>query len=208
MNYINPKRLFIVILIFSVALSCLAAYADSSKQDIASAVFRLHVIANSNSDADQALKLKVRDRIIKETTTLFSNAKTASEAEKIAKENAFYLKKICRSEIAANGSNQSVRLETGEYAFPQKNYGSITLPQGSYRALRVVIGEGGGKNWWCVMFPPLCFARGTVRLSEKSESYLKCRLSPAEYNLIKSGKTAETPEVRLKIAEIFKKLIN
>lgn len=206
MNYINSKKFFVVILLFSFALSCAQSCGAAAKEDISSAVFRLHVVANSDSKADQSLKLEVRNRIISEASALFSAAKTAGEAEKLAQANLSFLKEICEDEISKQGSCQSVRIETGEYYFPQKSYGGITLPCGRYRALKVIIGEGKGKNWWCVMFPPLCFAKGTVKLSKNSEGYLKTALTPEEFNLISSGKSADTPEIRFKLAEVIAKL--
>ena len=98
--------------------------------------------------------------------------------------------------------------ETGEYKFPQKTYGAITLPRGRYRALKVIIGEGKGKNWWCVMFPPLCFAKGTLSVSKSSKSYLESKLSSDEYNLICSNQNFSAPEIRFKTAEVIKKLKN
>lgn len=206
MSYINSKRLFVAILAFSLALSCVSAQGKKFKNDISSAVFRLHVIANSDSKADQNLKLEVRNRIISETSQLFSKAKSADEAEKTANANLLFLKEICEDEVLNQGFCQSVHIETGEYYFPQKSYGGITLPCGNYRALRVVLGEGGGKNWWCVMFPPLCFAKGTVKLSNGSKECLKAALTPEEYNLISTEESANSPEIRFKLAEIIAKL--
>lgn len=202
MNYINKNRLIITVLIFSVVLSCLIAYADNAKTNIADSVIRLHVIANSDSDADQALKLKVRDRILTEAAELFTTALEPAEALSKAKAESNRLLTAAREVIRENGCNYNVEIQTGRFLFPAKNYGEIMLPAGSYNALRIVIGEGRGKNWWCVMFPPLCLAKGTVKLSEKSDAYLKSRLSDSEYDLITD--TAEpSVEIRFKLLELF-----
>ena len=208
MNYINSKRLFVAIIVLSLGFSAVSVQGKTLKNHITSAVFRLHVVANSNSAADQKLKLEVRNRIISETAELFSKAKNAEDAEKIANANLDFLKGICEDEISRRGFSQKVHPETGEYKFPQKTYGAITLPRGRYRALKVIIGEGKGKNWWCVMFPPLCFAKGTLSVSKSSKSYLESKLSSDEYNLICSNQNFSAPEIRFKTAEVIKKLKN
>lgn len=205
-KYINQNRLIIIILTFSVMFSSLAAAAKNAKEDIAQSVVRLHVIASSDSEADQALKLKVRDRILSESAEIFKNAEGPKEALKKANEESERLRLAAEEVISENGYDYKVQVETGEFLFPLKNYGEIMLPAGRYNAVRIVIGEGQGKNWWCVMFPPLCLAKGTVKLSEDSDAYLKSHLTKGEYDLIKSS-SEPTVEIRFKLVEILKKLI-
>lgn len=202
MNYINKNRLIITVLIFSVVFSSLAAAAKTAKENIADSVVRLHVIANSNSAVDQSLKLKVRDRILSEAADIFQSADLPSEALKTAEAESERLRHAAMSVLKENGCDLDVRIETGTFAFPARNYGEIMLPAGCYNALRVVIGEGMGKNWWCVMFPPLCLAKGTVKLSDEADAYLKTNLSKSEYALIKSTAEPEV-EIRFKLLELF-----
>ncbi len=120
-------------------------------------LIRLHVIANSDLAYDQELKLKVRDAIMRETAETFRAATTIEQARRLLAANLARIDGIARRTVAAAGYHYPVRTEFGSFPFPAKTYGAIVLPPGKYQALRVVIGEGQGKNWWCVLFPPLCF---------------------------------------------------
>lgn len=120
-------------------------------------LIRFHVIANSDSDRDQALKRKVRDLIVKEMTSEFSKAKNLDEARKITKVHLEEIGSIAAEEVKAWGEDYPVSVRLGNFDFPVKTYGELTLPAGNYEAVRVVIGQGQGANWWCVLFPPLCF---------------------------------------------------
>lgn len=122
-------------------------------------LIRLHIIANSDSATDQALKLAVRDEIIKRTSQMFRGAKSARSARDIVRENLRLIEMIGQAKVYAAGFDYPVRVQLGRYDFPAKTYGSLMLPPGKYQAVRVVIGEGKGKNWWCVLFPPLCFLK-------------------------------------------------
>jgi len=134
--------------------------ANESKitaEDISSKLIRLHVIANSDSPEDQALKLRVRDNIIKALNSEFENVDDIERSRKLIKSNLKKIEDIARQEIIKSGKDYKVKAVYGKFPFPIKSYGYITLPAGEYEALRVIIGEGKGANWWCVLFPPLCF---------------------------------------------------
>ena len=204
MKYINPSRFVLSVLFFSVVLSSIMAFADNSKTNISDNVLRLHVIANSNSPEDQSLKLKVRDRIISDANTLLVKAENKEDALLSAKKNLSFLESSVHDELRKNGSTYDARVEIGSFDFPPKKYGKILLPAGNYNAVRVVIGDGTGKNWWCVMFPPLCFTNGTVELSEDCTAYLKSHLSKGEYSLI--TESAPDIELRFKTLDILKNL--
>ena len=120
-------------------------------------LIRFHVIANSDSERDQALKRKVRDLIVTRMTPEFKAARNLAEARGIAKAHLAEIKNIAVGETWAWGENYSISVQLGKYDFPIKTYGKVTLPAGRYEAVRVVIGKGQGANWWCVLFPPLCF---------------------------------------------------
>lgn len=129
--------------------------AAQTRDRISGAVLRLHVIANSDSETDQQIKLAVRDALLEKARTLAA-AKTKQQAAVQAEQLLRQLEQTAKQTISANGSNDPVRVSLERAAFPTRTYGSVTLPAGEYDALRVVIGKGEGKNWWCVMFPPLC----------------------------------------------------
>ncbi len=137
-------------------------------EGISNKVFRLHIIANSDSENDQELKLKVRDRILRDFGAEFSETKDLISAEKITKENLFLIENLAKDEILKNGYDYSVKVSMVRMKFNTRKYENITLPSGYYDALRITIGEGRGKNWWCVMFPPMCLpaAQSEVPLSD------------------------------------------
>lgn len=177
----------------AVMLCLLLLSSCSSSEGVSSAslskkLLRFHVVANSDSAEDQALKLKIRDRVLDEIGPKLEDSKSKQEAESIIKENIPAIKKIAQDEISANGKNYGVSVLLGSCSFPAKSYSNIVLPAGVYDALKITLGQGSGKNWWCVMFPPLCFVDISHNLtSEESESRLKTVLSDDEYDSILSG---------------------
>ena len=142
-----------LVLITSVLCSALPVNGGVGLYD---KVVRLHVIANSDSEEDQALKLAVRDSLLCEVDGLVSGASDANEARRIIEENAGRLTEVCEKTVAENGSDQSVSIELGYEKYPEKCYDGVTLPSGDYYSVRVKLGEASGHNWWCVLFPPLC----------------------------------------------------
>lgn len=119
-------------------------------------LLRLHVVAHSDAPRDQEVKLKVRDALLSEIAD-GGPFKSPSEAEAWVKGNEERLVQAARKALSREGIDLPVRVETGEFYFPEKRTGALTLPAGEYRAVKVVIGDGAGRNWWCVLFPPLCF---------------------------------------------------
>ena len=125
-------------------------------------LIRLHIIANSNSPLDQALKLKVRDRVLAETGELFRTVRSEGEAEFLLTTHLTDVEQVANRVLEEAGAGYKARAEVGIYSFPERTYQTLTLPAGRYRALRLVLGEGQGDNWWCVLFPPLCFVDASV----------------------------------------------
>ncbi len=134
-----------------------AAGGQESRPAWADAVVRLHVVANSDSAADQALKRAVRDAILEEVTPLFEGAQTRAEALAAVAVALPRIERVAAATVRDQGRTYQVRAEVGRFRFPGKAYGLVYLPAGEYDALRVVIGEGRGANWWCILFPPMCF---------------------------------------------------
>jgi stage II sporulation protein R len=118
---------------------------------------RFHVIANSDSPEDQMLKLRVRDLLLERFGQEFEKADSIENSRRLIREHLTEIEDIAREEVRRSGKTYEVQAQLGNFNFPTKAYGNLVLPAGEYEALRVVIGEGEGANWWCVMFPPLCF---------------------------------------------------
>ncbi len=204
MSYINKSRFFTLLLTLTLLFSFLMSYAKYTGSNIANAVVRLHVVANSNSQQDQDLKLKVRDRILEDASHILGTSSSANDALYTAKANSGLIQEIAEDEIRNSGFDYPVKVSVGEYPFPTKVYGDIALPSGKYNAVKVEIGEAAGENWWCVMYPPLCFTDGVVA-NDSMKKQLENNLSPADYTLI--TQTDSVPvEVRFRIVEIFQNL--
>ena len=191
------------ILLFIYISVCAFSYAQSVSIDIANSVFRLHVIANSDTKVDQNLKYKVRDNLLKFMNNLCKNCNTKEEAINITKEHENDFKDIAIQTIKQNGYDYNVKINIGNFEFPTKQYGDISLPAGFYDALRVEIGEAKGQNWWCVMFPPLCFVDVTSGIvPEESKNQLESSLSEEEFALV-SDKSTPTIKFKFKLLEFF-----
>lgn len=141
-----------IIAVFSAGIQSFAEEYDN----ITETVFRLHILANSDSQEDQQLKLEVRDAILKECSYIFEECGNAEESAEAAEKNMDFIKRTAESVIAEKGMEYDVDCEVAEMYFEKRVYEAVTMPAGEYRALRITLGEAKGKNWWCVMFPPLC----------------------------------------------------
>jgi len=200
---INMKRkIFLRVLICAFLIVVLiAGICEQLQEGIAAGVVRLHIIANSDSERDQKIKLLVRDEIIRTQREIFDDdikkELNEEEKEKILK---------CVHEVLFNsGTAYDAKIETGNFYFPVKEYENITLPAGNYDAVRVVLGEGKGENWWCVMYPPLCFTDSAVgSVSRENMNLLKNSMGKVEYEIISGEKIKTVPA--LKIFELWQEL--
>lgn len=199
---INKTMLYIIAISLILTISSIITYAKSAKSEISENILRLHIIANSNSEYDQALKIKVRDEIVKQASSLFSNSLSIEETKEIAKSNLDLFEEIALNTLKSENCSDTVHAEIGNFSFPTKSYGSVVLPSGSYDAVRIVIGEGKGENWWCVMYPPLCLVDGVVEMKPESKAYLKENLSEEEFSLITESEAPEF-EIKFKLLELF-----
>lgn len=196
-----------IIAAFAVALCMTAfvtAYSDNVQTDLQSNMIRLHIIANSDSDEDQNVKLMVRDAVLKE-----AGSKLADENKEICKDNIVCnldeVKEIADRVLAENGFDYASYVQYGKFAFPEKTYKSMILPAGDYYGVRIVLGEGKGHNWWCVMYPPLCFREGQeVQLSKESEKILREKLDKDTYDII--TKKDDKVVVKFKIVELIQNI--
>ncbi len=195
-----------IISIMTITISGEAKKIDSVSENYKNKLIRFHVIANSDSDEDQELKLKVRDEIIKYLKPKLENSNSIAESEEIIKKEYGELGKISKNIISENGYNYEVKVGIEYSTFPTKQYSNVILPAGEYKALKIVIGQGQGKNWWCVMFPPLCFVDEESGVIDKAtDEKLKEVLTEEEYNLItqKTEKEMSRVKVKFKIVEIL-----
>ena len=153
----NAKTLELALLLgMALTVLCAVAQFDADCHVIEQSVVRLHVIANSDSEKDQALKYAVRDALLEAGAAAFSSGETKPDALRVLAAQLPRFQQVAETVVRDAGRSDPVTVTLGKSDFPTRTYGSVTLPAGTYDALRVVIGQGNGKNWWCVMFPPLC----------------------------------------------------
>ena len=202
----NPKVKMVIILTFLLFIYtsiCAISYAQNISTDIASSVFRLHVIANSDSKEDQDLKYKVRDNLLKYMNKICKDCTSKEDAISLVEKNKDIFKQIALDTIRNEGFSYNVNINIGNFEFPTKNYGDISLPAGLYDALRVEIGEAKFQKLRCVMFPPLCFvdiSSGVV--PEESKEVLQDNLTEEEFALI-SDKSSDEIQFKFKLLEFF-----
>ena len=202
----NPKFKMISILTFLLFIYttiCAFSYAECVSNDLSNSVFRLHVIANSDSEEDQNLKYKVRDKLIDYMNSLIPECKNKNEVIAKAQEHIEEFKQVAINTIISEGYNYSVDVEIGNFEFPTKHYGDISFPAGFYDALKVKIGKADGQNWWCVMFPPLCFVDvSTGIVPDESKKEMQNNMNEEEFALISDNKSADI-QFKFKLLELF-----
>lgn len=202
----NIKRLLLLLLLlFIYTFICAFSYVSAVSSDIQDSVFRLHVIANSDSSEDQNLKYIVRDKVLAYINSISSNENSKEDVISLANQNIDEIQKIAENTIHENGYDYSVKLNIGNFAFPTKTYGDISFPAGYYDALKIEIGEAKGQNWWCVMFPPLCFVDVTSGVvPEESKEVMRENLSEEEYQLL--SENSNDINFKFKIVEMFQNI--
>ena len=162
------KRIVVLGLLL-ISLASGALWLDGQQSQLANKMVRLHVLANSDSDQDQALKLQVRDAVLQTAEPLLAQAGQVDNATGILEDNLEQLTAVAQETIYREGRDYPVSVQLEETWFPTREYDNFALPAGSYQALRVVIGEGNGHNWWCVVFPPLCLASASETVSQTAQ---------------------------------------
>ena len=195
------KRFLMLLAVTVFMFFLLIGYSINVNSNISQNIVRLHVLANSDSPEDQELKLKVRDAILRHSQANFT--KKDDVQQKLEE-----YKRIAETVIAEYGYNYPVETEYGNFRFPTKEYNQIRLPAGNYDALRVKIGNAEGQNWWCVMFPPLCFVDGTTNAAY-AESKLKNSINEEAYDIITANsQNGKFPfKVKFKIVEFYGKIL-
>ena len=183
------KKIFFTTLMLVFFMLSMCVYADTVTNDLETNIMRLHILAKSNSDADQKIKLAVRDEVINAVSDI-----------PITDTNSFlYIsEKTANEYLIANNIPYRAKAEYGTFTFPRKTYDNITLPAGKYRGVRILLDEGKGENWWCVMYPPLC----VTEKAEDASGALKKSLNGETYELI-----TKKPEIRFKVLELISQII-
>lgn len=210
-TWVAKLGLFLLVMFFTFGIiNYIYISTDKELADVSDKLVRLHVVANSDSVEDQDLKRKVRDEVIKQMSPSFEGLKDVSQVKQVIADNIGLIEQIAAKVVAEDHKNYGVKAVLNNFDFPTKVYGNLTLPAGNYQALKIVLGSGEGQNWWCVMFPPLCFidiAHGVV--PEQTMEQLKQSLSEEEFRLLTSAKTQEEVPVKLKFKVVeFAKSMN
>ncbi len=194
------KNVGIALLVGLCLMGAVVTHIVYLQKGISSGVIRLHVIANSNTDFDQKLKLEVRDNITKYLSDMPEG--DIDSAFGYINGNVGNIQKAAEETIALAGYDYPVRVNVGEFDFPTKYYGNMALPQGKYNAVRVEIGEAVGNNWFCVLFPPLCFSGDNASMPDSGKEQLKKVLPEEQYKMIDKSDTAEV-QVKFRVLELF-----
>jgi stage II sporulation protein R len=188
----------IIVLVLSFMASLLPVHGEAAIYDT---VVRLHVVANSDTAADQELKLKVRDAVIKVTSPALDGCKTQGEAIAAIETIIPQIEEAARSTVKENGYSYPVSVELGREHYPTKTYESCAFPSGEYVSLRVLLGESEGQNWWCCLFPPLCLSTATPDDKQENEdAFISVGLTNDQYKLITETDNPKY-KVRFKILE-------
>lgn len=198
------QKIWILTLTVCLLIVTIGLLPVHGETEIYDNVLRLHVLANSDSEADQDLKLLVRDAMLKVGEGLFDGVFDRDEAEAILKKNLPLFEDAATRVIAEAGYSYPVRFELGQEEYPVRTYGSLCFPSGSYLSLRVIIGEGEGQNWWCVLYPPLCMSAASANQSSE-EAFITVGITGDQYRVI--TETAKpTYRARFKMLEVFEKI--
>ena len=190
-------RITVMLCVVVLLIGILPIHGES---EIYSGVVRLHVLANSDSKEDQALKLQVRDAVLEASAPLLADCRAREDAVAIINDNLSTLEAAAKDAIAEAGRDDTVRVELGEEVYPTRNYESFCFPSGSYLSLRVMIGEAEGQNWWCVLFPPMCLGAATETSAE--EACIAVGLTGEQYRII-TETDRPTYTVRFRMLEAF-----
>lgn len=194
------KKILTVLITLTLLITTLAVLPVHGESEIYSSVLRLHVIANSDSEDDQNLKLLVRDAVLAEAQILLCNVYDRAKAEETVMQNIEILRSVAEKTVLDNGYDYPVAIELGKEEYPTKNYESCSFPAGEYTSLRILIGEAAGQNWWCVLFPPLCLSAAT-----DADAFASVGITDNQYQIITDSESTKY-KIRFKILESFSEI--
>lgn len=187
------KKIILLVCVLVLCIAVSGILPIHGEEKIYDSVVRLHVLANSDSEEDQALKLKVRDAVLSYTSPLVIDSESREEAESILRSELDGIREAAERVIDENGYDYPVEVTLDVEEYPTRNYESMSFPSGKYVSLRVLIGESKGKNWWCVLFPPLCLSAATEK-NKNEEAFVAVGLTSDQYKII-----TETNEPKYKL---------
>ena len=196
------RRILILSVIAATLLLGVGLLPVHGEEQIYDKVVRLHVLANSDSEEDQAVKLAVRDAVLEVTVPLLQDCKTKEEAIALLEQNRPLLIMAAESVLQKEGFNHTVTIEMGLEEYPTRTYDSLCFPAGEYVSMRISIGEGEGQNWWCCLFPPLCLGTATVSEKKAEETCISVGFTPTQYKIITES-DKPVYRARFKILELF-----
>ena len=198
------KRILTLSVLAAILLLLVGLLPVHGEEEIYNKVVRLHVLANSNSEEDQAVKLEVRDAILEVTVPLLQDCQTREEAVFRLEENRTLLTDTARSVLRARGFEDAVHIEMGLENYPTRTYDSLCFPAGEYISMRVSLGKGEGQNWWCCLFPPLCLGAATVGEDVAEDACISVGFTPTQYKIITES-DKPVYRARFKILELLGK---
>ena len=187
-----------IVLALTLIVSALLILPVHAATEVYDSVIRLHVLANSDTEEDQAIKLKVRDAVLAHTGALLENVSTKEQAQQILDRELERIRAVAEQTLAENGAPNAVTVTLTSEAYPRRTYEAAALPAGEYLSLRVMIGEAQGQNWWCVLFPQMCLS---TAVAEQKASCLAAGLSEGQYRFITQS-TGTGYRVRFKLVEM------
>ena len=196
------KRILILSIVAATLLLVVGLLPVHGEEQIYNKVVRLHVLANSDSEEDQAVKLAVRDAILDVTVPLLQDCKSKEDAVALLEENRPMLTGTAQAVLQKEGFDQVVTIEMGLEDYPTRTYDSLCFPAGEYVSMRINIGEGEGQNWWCCVFPPLCLGTATVSEKKAEDACISVGFTPTQYKIITES-DKPVYRARFKILEFF-----
>lgn len=196
------EKIIVLMCVFVLCMAICNVLPIHGEEKIYESVVRLHVLANSDSEADQALKLKVRDEILAYTSPKVIDSSSREEAIEILQRELDNIKKIAKQVVKSEGYEYSVDVTLTLEDYPTRNYESMSFPSGEYVSLRVLIGKAEGQNWWCVLFPPLCLSAASEK-AENEDAFIAVGLNSDQYKIITETNSTKY-YLRFKILEAIK----
>lgn len=200
------KRFWIPLLCLAVILSLGLLLPVHGEEAVYDSVIRLHVLANSDSAEDQALKLCVRDAVLAYTETLLHQSKDREDATRILSAHLEEIRAVAQKTVTEEGYNDTVSVYLGEESYPTRQYESCCFPSGNYLSLRVCIGEAEGQNWWCVLFPTMCFSAASDNTYHMETELRELGLCGDQYRIITDSENT-TYQIRFKLLEVIESLV-
>ena len=196
------KRILTAVLMLCAALLTVGLLPVHGEADVYDTVVRLHVIANSDSEEDQALKLRVRDAVLEVTTPILSTCTTQEQARTTLEAAFGEIRAAAEAVVAAEGRSDSVAVFLDNEEYPERDYDGFCFPSGTYLSMRVCIGDAKGQNWWCCLFPPLCMGSSTASTEAAEDAFIAVGMTPSQYKII-TASDRPVYRIRFKLLEVL-----